>query len=127
VDDYEAAFSDEDEEAEGKGQSLIDGALSSDIAASLVEETYNSAEVGKGPHGFPDDKNAQRHTSESTSGDSDSESPRPLSPGHVSAQYYYFYQGTRQRFPFKIALVANSMLLARWVTRHPVCSFEQAL
>ena len=85
MDDYEAAFSD-DEEVEGKGQSLTDDASAYDIAAS--------AEVVEDPHGSPDDKKEQRHTSESTSEDSDSELPRPLSPGHVSAQYYYFYQGT---------------------------------
>lgn len=89
MDDYEAAFSDEDEEAGGKGQSLTDDASTCDIAASSVEETCNTAEV---------------------LGDPDSESPRPLSPGHVSAQYYYFYQGTLQRFSLKIALVGNSRL-----------------
>lgn len=92
VDDYEAAFSDEDEEVEGKGQSLTDDASACDIAASLVGEASDTAEVVEDPHGSPDDKKEQRHTSESTSGDSDSELPRPLSPGHVSAQYYYFYQ-----------------------------------
>ena len=97
MDDYEAAFSDEDDEAEGKGQSLTGDVLSCDIAASSVEEACNTVEAVEDPHGSPDDKKEQRHTSESTSGDSDSESPRPLSPGHVSAQYYYFYQGTRQR------------------------------
>ena len=101
MDDYEAAFSDEDEKAEGKGQSLTDDASACDTATTLsVEEACNTAKVLEDPHGSPDDKKEQRHTSESTSGDSDSESPRPLSPGHVSAQYYYFYQGTRtpQRF-----------------------------
>lgn len=92
VDDYEAAFSDEDEEVEGKGQSLTDDASACDIAASLVGEASDTAEVVEDPHGSPDDKKEQRHTSESTSGDSDSELPRPLSPSHVSAQYYYFYQ-----------------------------------
>ena len=90
MDDYEAAFSDE----EGEGQSLTDEASACDIAASSVEEACNTAEVMRDPHVSPDDKMEQRHTSESTSGDSDSESPRPLSPGHVSAQYYFFYQGT---------------------------------
>ena len=65
-----------------------------DIAASSAGEACDTAEVVEDPHGYPDDKKEQRHTSESTSGDSDSESPRPLSPGHVSTQYYYFYQGT---------------------------------
>ena len=92
MDDYEAAFSDE----EGEGQSLTDDASACDIAASSVEEACNTAEVVGDPHVSPDDKMEQRHISESTSGDSDSESPRPLSPGHVSAQYYYFYQGTLQ-------------------------------
>lgn len=110
MDDYEAAFSDEDEEAGGKGQSLTDDASTCDIAASSVEETCNTAEMLEDPHGSPDDKKEERLTSESTSGDSDSESPRPLSPGHVSAQYYYFYQGTLQRFSLKIALVGNSRL-----------------
>ena len=94
MDDYEAAFSDEDEEVEGKGQSLTDDASACDIAASSVGEACDTAKVVEDPHGSPDDKKEQRHNSESTSGDSDSELPRPLSPGHVSAQYYYFYQGT---------------------------------
>ena len=93
MDDYEAAFSDEDEDVEGKGQSLTDDASACDIAASSVGEACDTAEVVEDHHGSPDDEKEQRHTSESTSGDSDSESPRPLSPGHVSAQYYYFYQG----------------------------------
>lgn len=107
MDDYEAAFSDEEEEVEDKGQSLTENASACDAAASSVGEACNTAEVVEAPHGSPDDEKEQRHTSESTSGDSDSESPRPLSPGHVSAQYYYFYQGTLQRFSSIMPLVEN--------------------
>lgn len=96
--DYEAAFSDEDEEGEDEGGSSTDDPSVCDIATPSVEEACNTAEVVKDPNGSPDGKKEQRHASESTSGDSDSESPRPLSPGHSSAQYYYFYQGTQQRF-----------------------------
>lgn len=96
--DYEPAFSDEDEEGEDEGGSSTDDPSVCDIATPSVEEACNTAEVVKDTNGSPDGKKEQRHASESTSGDSDLESPRPLSPGHSSAQYYYFYQGTQQRF-----------------------------
>lgn len=40
-----------------------------------------------------DSHGSNERTSESASGDSGSESSRPLSPGLASTQYYYFYQG----------------------------------
>ena len=38
-------------------------------------------------------ESTQEGTSENNSGDSSSESSRPLSPLPLPAQYYYFYQG----------------------------------
>lgn len=90
--DYEAAFSDEEEEAEVREQSLTENASACDVTASSVEETYNTTETVEDSY-----NKKQEDTSESTSGDSGSESSRPLSPGPVSTQYYYFYQGLHKR------------------------------
>lgn len=93
--DYEAAFSDEEEEAEGREQGSSETASVCDVAtASSVEETCNTTETVEDSLSSTFDKKEEEHTSESTSGDSGSESSRPLSPGPTSTQYYYFYQGT---------------------------------
>ncbi len=86
--DYEAAFSDDEEEAESKEQGSKETASVCDVVASSMEKTCDTTETYD-----TYDKKEQEQTSESTSGDSGSESSRPLSPGPVSTQYYYFYQG----------------------------------
>ena len=95
--DYEAAFSDDDEEEEGAdGGEQVSTAFTSacGVTGSSVEETCKTTEMEEDFPGSTNDNKAQEYTSESTSGDSGSDSSRPLSPGPVSMQYYYFYQGT---------------------------------
>lgn len=92
--DYEAAFSDEEGEAEVREEPSTETASVCDVTASSVEETYNTTETVEDSY-----TKKQEHGSESTYGDSGSESSRPLSPGPVSTQYYYFYQGMHKRLP----------------------------
>ena len=50
-----------------------------------------------------DSQRCNQRSSESLSGDSGSESSRPLSPGPESTHYYYFYQGTIRVFAFSLS------------------------
>lgn len=83
--DYEAAFSDE-EGAEGEGPCHKEFALACESNASVSEDTAEVLEE--------DSQASNQRSSESSTGDSGSESAsRPLSPPPTSTQYYYFYQG----------------------------------
>lgn len=54
-----------------------------DVPSPAVEDTSTE-----------DSQMSSERTSESASGDSGSESSRPLSPSPAENHYYYFYQGT---------------------------------
>lgn len=92
VGDYEAAFSDEEEEAQGGEQGSVELGSAYNVTDSSAEETFKTTEIVEDFNDATNDKKTREHSSESTSGDSGSESSRPLSPGPVSTQYYYFYQ-----------------------------------
>ena len=94
VGDYEAAFSDEEEGAQGGEQCSVELGSAYNVTDSSAEETFKTTEIVEDFNNASNDKKTREHSSESTSGDSGSESSRPLSPGPVSTQYYYFYQGT---------------------------------
>lgn len=64
-----------------------------DVIDSLSKETCETTEVVEDFDNVTYLRRARQHSSESTSGDSSSESSRPLSPGAVTTQHYYFYQG----------------------------------
>lgn len=77
--DYEAAFSDE----EGEDPAYKEFASACECNA---EDTVRVVEE--------DSQGSNQRSSESSTGDSGSESAsRPLSPPPTSTQYYYFYQG----------------------------------
>ena len=83
--DYEAAFSDDEEGAKGEEQGSAGFASACAIPTAALEDTGEAEDDSPGSY---------QRTSESSAGDSGSESAsRPLSPPLVSTQYYYFYQG----------------------------------
>ena len=83
--DYEAAFSDE-ESVEGENPAYKEFALACESNASVSVDTVKVLEE--------DSQGSNQRSSESSTGDSGSESAsRPLSPPPTSTQYYYFYQG----------------------------------
>lgn len=102
VGDYEAAFSDE-EGAEGEDPAYKDFALACESNASVSEDTAVVMEE--------DSQGCNQHSSESSTGDSGSESAsKPLSPPPTSTQYYYFYQADDGQNIFLSSLNARCLI-----------------
>lgn len=102
VGDYEAAFSDDEEGAKGEEQGSAGFASACAIPTAALEDTGEAEDDSPG---------SNQRTSESSAGDSGSESAsRPLSPPLVSTQYYYFYQADDGQNVFLSSLNARCLI-----------------
>lgn len=106
VGEYEAAFSDEEDgTVEGEKQKS-----NFDVIDSLSKETCETTEVVEDFDNVTYLRRARQHSNESTSGDSSSESSRPLSPGAVTTQHYYFYQADDGQNVFLSSINARCLI-----------------
>lgn len=106
VGEYEAAFSDEEDGvAQGEEQES-----DVDVIDSLSKETCKTTEVVEDIDEVASPRRAREHSSESTSGESSSESSRPLSPGAVTTQHYYFYQADDGQNVFLSSINARCLI-----------------
>lgn len=106
VGEYEAAFSDEEDGvAQGEEQES-----DVDVMESLSKEPCKTTEVVEDINEVTYPGRAQEHSSGSTSGESSSESSRPLSPGAVTTQHYYFYQADDGQNVFLSSINARCLI-----------------
>lgn len=102
VGEYEAAFSDDEGDAEGEDDEeggCTASASACDVPSPAVEDTSTE-----------DSQMSSERTSESASGDSGSESSRPLSPSPAENHFYYFYQAEDGQNIFLSPINARCMI-----------------